>query len=91
MRRLGYWRERRKLAGLVRDSARRVNSRSPQPVPTPTNGGWPPPLVTTAGRTAATLKKWRRIYAWHHLAPARILIALPATPVRVTTDMAAWK
>ena len=31
----------------------------------------------------------RRTYEWHHLAPARILIALPATPVRVTTDMAA--
>ena len=30
-----------------------------------------------------------RTYERHHLAPARILIALPATPVRVTTDMAA--
>jgi hypothetical protein len=31
----------------------------------------------------------RRTYEWHHLAPARMLIALPPTTVRVTTDVAA--
>jgi hypothetical protein len=32
-----------KLAGLVRVSARRTNSRSPRLAHMPTNGGWPPP------------------------------------------------
>ena len=37
-----------KLAGLVRISARRIKFAFPRPVPTPTNGVWPPPALPEA-------------------------------------------
>jgi hypothetical protein len=51
-------------------------------------------LATARRAKAATFRVpptsafWRIARAEDYLAPARILIALPATPVRVTTDMA---